>query len=172
MACSKWEEIGLLYCSCELDKQEVTQYEAHLKDCSECNSEFHQYQKEKSSLFTSEILGENTSREIDDEIIRVCTAKKQYTSIGTFPSIVKKSVFSASFFLLGFVVVGYFTFNIKNANIQKQRFASEAPAFNSPALAQKESTATKLDSIQDSAVYFSRTRGNLGTNGVYPVDLK
>ncbi len=171
MACSKWEEIGLLYCSRELEEQEAAQFKFHLENCSECKSEFDQYQKEKESFFTSDILGEITSKEIDKEILRVCNAKKQYTSIGIFPSLIKKSLFSVSFFLLGFVVVGYFVFNIDNANNQKNNFALEPSNTSSPVLAQ-ETTKVQKDSIKDSAIYYSKTRGNLGTKGVYPVDLK
>lgn len=172
MACSKWEEIGLLYCSRELSEQEAKLYEVHLENCSECSLEFDQYQNDKKTFFTPEILGEITSKEIDEEIIRVCTAKKQYTSIGIFPALVKKTIFSVSFFLLGFAVVGYFVFNIENAKNQKQILASDSSSIATPALAERESNLVSKDSIKDSAVYFSRTRGNLDTRGVFPVDLK
>jgi hypothetical protein len=172
MACSKWEEIGLLYCSRELDEQEAKLYDVHLANCSECKLEFDQYQYDQKSFFTPEILGEITSKEVDEEIIRVCTAKKQYTSIGIFPALIKKSIYSVSFFLLGFAVVGYFFYNIENANNQKKNFALDRSSINTTALAEKESTASFKDSIKDSAVYFSRTRGNLETRGVFPVDLK
>jgi hypothetical protein len=173
MACSKWEEIGLLYCSRELDEQEAKLYDVHLANCSECNLEFTQYQNDKKSFFTPEILGEITSKEVDEEIIRVCTAKKQYTSIGIFPALIKKSIYSVSFFLLGFTVVGYFVYNVENANNQKKNLALDNPSsITTPVLAEQESTSSFKDSIKDSAVYFSRTRGNLETRGVFPVDLK
>lgn len=172
MACSKWEEIGLLYCSRELDEQEAKQYDVHLANCSECNLELVQYQSDQKSFFTPEILGEITSKEVDEEIIRVCTAKKQYTSIGIFPALIKKSIFSVSFLLLGFAVVGYFFYNIENANNQKKNLALDPPSSPTTVLAEQESTLSFKDSIKDSAVYFSRTRGNLETRGVFPVDLK
>jgi hypothetical protein len=176
MACDKWEEIGLLYCSNELDQQDAKLYDTHLNACTECKSEFDEYQKERS-FFTSEFLGETPSKKVDDEIFRVCTAKKQFTSIGIFPSLLKKSSFSVSFFLLGFIVVGYFVFNMENANRQKHNLALDPLKHDSLVLAQQENTSStsktiSKDSIKDSAVYFSRTRGNLNTNGVYPVDLK
>ena len=172
MECSKWEEIGLLYCSRELNEQDAKQYEVHLENCSECSLELDQYQNDKKTFFTPEILGEITSKEIDEEIIRVCTAKKQYTSIGVFPALVKKSIFSVSFFLLGFAVVGYFVFNIENAKNQTNISASDPSSIITPVLAERESDLAIKDSIKDSAVYFSRTRGNLDAKGVFPVDLK
>lgn len=172
MACSKWEEIGLLYCSRELDEQEAKLYDVHLANCSECKLEFDQYQNDKLTFFTPEILGEITSKEVDEEIIRVCTAKKQYTSIGIFPALFKKSVYSVSFFLLGFAVVGYFFYNIENANNQKKNLALDPSSVSTTVLAEQKSTTSFKDSIKDSAVYFSRARGNLEARGVFPVDLK
>jgi hypothetical protein len=177
MACDKWEEIGLLYCSSELDQQDAKSFETHLYSCTECKTEFDEYQKERTTFFTSEILGETTSRKIDDEILRVCTAQKQFTSIGIFPSLVKKSILSVSFLIMGFVVAGYFVFNIENANRQKHGFAMDPTKHDSLAFVQKGNASTEAsisskDSSKDSAVYFSRTRGNLNTNGVFPVDLK
>jgi len=174
MACNKWEEIGLLYCSRELNTEDDKLFEHHLEECSECKCEYEQYTNEKKTVFTLSILGETPPKHIDDEIVRVCsTAKKQYTGVGFFSGFVKKTVYSMSFFLLGFVVVGYFIFNAQNANVKSTQYSMQ-PLNNASAqvLAKQESATLEKDSIKDSAVYFSRNRGNLQTNGVYPVDLK
>jgi len=172
MACNKWEETGLLYCSSELSEQDVKLYEAHLGECPECKDEFTQYKTERSLYFTSAILEECPSEKVDNEIKRVCAAKKQYTGIGFFPGFLKKSIFSVSFFILGFAVVGYFIFNIQNANNQNVAVKQSKPAVEVKTLAQKDSAASLKDSLKDSAVYFSKNRGNLQVNGVFPVDLK
>jgi len=173
MACNKWEETGLLYCSYELSEQDAKKYEAHLTECPECNAVYAQYTGDKKSFFTCDILGEYPSKLVDEEIIRVCTAKKQYTSVGFFSGVVRKTVYSVSFFILGFAVVGYFMMNVEDAKNQKSQYTlqpSSIPA--SQVLAQQDSNAAVKDSVKDSAVYFSRNRGNLQANGVYPVDLK
>lgn len=173
MACSKWEELGLLYCSRELNEQDTKLFEEHMTECVECRTENDDYQREKSLFYTTEILGEEPSAKVDAEIKRVCTAKKQYTNVHLFSTVMKKSGVSISLFLLGFLVIGYFAFNIENARNQKQNMAnSNPPAISAP----KESTsvASTSDSMannaKDSASYYSR--GNLDTKGVYPVDLK
>ncbi|NLD94279.1 MAG: hypothetical protein GX639_16605 [Fibrobacter sp.] len=171
MACNKWEETGLLYCSSELSEQDATLYEEHLGQCAECKSEFDLYLSEKSSFFTTDILSETPSEKVDTELKRLFTAKKQYTSTGVFSGFVRKTVYSVSFFLLGLAVVGYFTFNIQTA--KNQDFAQKAqPVSEVKTLAQIDSASAMKDSLIDSAVYFSKNRGNLETNGVYPVDLK
>jgi len=171
MACNKWEEAGLLYCSSELSEQDTKLYEEHLGQCAECKGEFDTYTSEKSLFFTTDILSETPSEKVDNTLKRLFAAKKQYTSMGIFSGFVKKTVYSLSFFLLGLVVVGYFVFNIQTAN--KQGIAQKAqPVSEIKTLAQKDSASALKDSLKDSAVYFSKNRGNLETNGVYPVDLK
>jgi len=177
MACSKWEETGLLYSSNELDELEKKAYEEHLAGCEECRSEYESYRKEQTSFFTPEILGETPSEKVDAEIKRVCsTPKKQFTSIGFFP-VFKKTVFSVTFFVVGFIVVGYFSLNIENSRgIQKvvvEEKPDSSPSRSPEIVAEKKNPdSLQHDSLNDSDVYFSKTRGNLQIKGVYPVDLK
>jgi len=171
MACNKWEEAGLLYCSSELSEQDTKSYEEHLGQCSECKGEFDAYMFEKSSFFTTDILSETTSEKVDTELKRLFAVKKQYTSTGIFSGFFKKTVYSMSFFLIGLAVVGYFVFNIQTANNQSVA-QKEQPVSDITTLAQKDSVSALKDSLNDSAVFFSKNRGNLETNGVYPVDLK
>ena len=180
MACSKWEETGLLYSSSELNELEAKQYEEHLDFCPACKQEYETYQRERNLLFTEEVLGEAPSRKTDEEILRVCSsASKQYTHTGFLPLFLKRTVFSVTFFVVGFVVVGYFAMNMENHSGHK-KLASEEVIDHSPldhsvagatALPQ-EADSVRVDSISDTNLYYSKTRGNLDMKGVFPVDLK
>lgn len=179
MGCIKWEESGLLYSSSELDETEAKNFEEHLGSCEECRDEYQTYQKEKQIFFTSDILCETTSKKIDDEILRVCASgKKMYTNTGFFTPFLKKTLFSVTFFIMGFVVVSYFTINMENADRKKQSLAQHrsidesAPMASSSQANVKDHDSITKDSIKDSNLYYSKTRGNLGTNGVFPVGLK
>ncbi|NLG17768.1 MAG: hypothetical protein GX556_10595 [Fibrobacter sp.] len=179
MGCSKWEDLGLLYSSNELDEQEAKSFKDHMGNCEECRCEYETYRKEQSSFFTPEILGEMPSEKIDAEIKRVCSnPKKQYTSIGLLP-VFKKTFFSVSFFVLGFIVVGYFTLNIENADKNRQSIVLEkTPDSSSPGSVEtmaeglNVADSLKFDTLNDSNLYYSKNRGNLQIKGVYPVDLK
>jgi hypothetical protein len=175
MACSKWEEVGLLYCSRELDQKESDDFGAHMEACPECKSELELYENEQKSFYTLDILSESPSKEVDAEILRVCTAKKQYTNGTFFSGFVKKVTYSVGLFLVCFLVVGYFTLNVQNANRHKGASTAMHPE------SQKNTNSTVVsnenDSIlraqqKDSAVIYSKNRGNLETKGVIPVDLK
>jgi predicted anti-sigma-YlaC factor YlaD len=180
MGCTKWEESGLLYCSSELDEAETKNFEEHLGTCEECRDEYETYQKEKQMFFTADILSETPSKKVDDEILRVCASgQKVYTNTGFFTPFLKKTLFSVTFFIMGFVVVSYFTINMENADRKKQSLALERTALDSSTMASSTQVtsgavndSSKKDSANDSNLYYSKTRGNLGTNGVFPVDLK
>lgn len=183
MGCNKWEEVGLLFSSGELEEPRAKEYEAHLRECEECKIELETYQKEKNDLFTIDMLGEEPSRKVSDEILRVCSsARKQVTHVGFFPLFFKKTLYSVTFFVMGFVVVGYFAINMENAERKKHAVSLEgkiadSSTFVQPATANVNSIAQKTDSAKsdslvDSALYYSKTRGNLNTKGVYTVDLK
>jgi len=175
MACSKWEEIGLLYCSNELDAKDAGEFEEHLKSCDECRQEKEAYIHEREMFFTADILGEVPSTAIDDEIRRVCKdGKKRYTSVGFFPMIFKKGVFSATFFALGFVVVSYFVYNAQKtgsagsavSGIEVKKTDSLLP--ESPEKVAAAARSTPSDSNSDSVI-FPKTQGTLDMKGVVPV---
>jgi hypothetical protein len=177
MECSKWEEIGLLYCSNELNRQEAREFEEHLKACSECSQEHKIYLHEKATLYTVDILGETPSAAVSDEILRVCKdGRRKYTTLGFFPSLFKKGVFSATFFAIGFIVVSYFIFTMQRSGTGSNDLSAHAITGKSDSIISPTAkVASSLgkdslrDSSNDSAVHFSRSRGTLEVKGVVPV---
>ena len=181
--CSKWEETGLLYSSGELGELETREYEAHLKMCEECSEELNTYKFEKTSFFTPEILGESPSQAVDKELIRVCSsAKKQFAKVSVFPIFMKKAAVSMLLLVIGFATVGYIKLNSEQARAMQAQLleregvsGSTAEQQNSqtPSVALSENDSMLYDSLsRDSNTNFSKTRGNLNTQGVVPVDLK
>jgi hypothetical protein len=173
MACSEWEVTGLLYSSKELDVDQQRLFEEHMAVCSECKEQMELYQKERTLFFNLTNLQEIPSKKVDEEILRVCSnSTKQFTSLGILPSILKKTAFSITFFIVGFAVVGYFAMNIQNST--KNPMVIEKNELTQPLQAVKTSDQDSLinDSANDSGLYFSKTRGSLDSKGVFPVDLK
>ncbi|NLL13402.1 MAG: hypothetical protein GX267_08360 [Fibrobacter sp.] len=173
MACSEWEVTGLLYSSKELDVNQTRLYEEHLGVCSECKEQMELYQKERTHFYNLTNLQELPSKKVDEEILRVCSnPTKQFTSLGVLPSFLKKTVFSVTFFIVGFVVVGYFAMNLQNS--ANNAVVIEKNELSQPLQAVKASDQDSLinDSVNDTGLYFSKTRGSLGSKGVFPVDLK
>ncbi len=173
MACSEWEVTGLLYSSKELDVDQAKQFEEHLGICPECKNEYELYQKEREQFFNLQNLQELPSKKVDEEILRVCSSsRKHVTSFGLFPSFLKKTAFSVTFFVVGFVVVGYFAMNLDNNS--KQNIVVEKNDVSQSLQAAKEESKDSLinDSTNDTNLYFSKTRGSLESKGVFPVDLK
>jgi hypothetical protein len=184
MACNDWEESALLYSSGELDEGTKVQFESHIAQCESCKEFLKQYQKDQESLFSIQMLGETPSERIDREITRVCeNGKKQYTNVGFFSVFAKKTVISASFFLIGFFVVGYLMLNLqqskvaKNNTLQNETQLSPSPVSkidvaeiskNTPDSTMKDSA---ISDPADSNRFFSKNRGNLEATGVVPVDL-
>ncbi len=183
MACSKFEESGLLYCSDELDEHEIRQYQHHLEQCQECRQEVQAYKQEQSSFYTPEILGETPSEAVNREILRVCaSAKKQHTS-SFMPFFLKKTtVMSLLFFAVGFATVGYVMFNVDRAESIRARLTTpQSSPLPSPQVASESSSSSvalsqtdssQFDSLRDSTSAFSQNRGNLNSEGVITVDLK
>ena len=179
MACSKWEEAGLLYTSNELDELETKSFEAHLNLCGECKKEYNSYQKERSTYFTAEFLGESPSQKTDAEILRVCSsARPKHFTSSFFPLFLKKTAYSVTFFVLGFIVVGYFTMVIENPGRNNKKIALEKrlDSLSQPSSMiadgiDQNNDSLQFDSLNDTNNYFSKSRGNLEVNGVYPVDL-
>ncbi|HLV30858.1 MAG TPA: zf-HC2 domain-containing protein, partial [Chitinispirillaceae bacterium] len=109
MACSNLEETVLLYSSGELSEKEEKSFEEHMSMCDECRKEFDSYRTEQEKFFTYDVLGEAPSKDVDKEILRVCSdARKKVTGLGIMPVFLKKTIYSLTFFVVGFVVVGYF----------------------------------------------------------------
>jgi hypothetical protein len=177
MACSKLEDTALLYSSRELNEADAKSFEQHLETCDECRHEMDLYRKEQKHYYSPEIFSESPSEATNREILRVCSdARKQITNTGFIPLFFKKTVFSMTFFVVGFIVVGYFAMNIENSKQQNQDMALQNTSIDSTTLseADKEKVVSQrnVDSINDTNLYYSKTRGNLDVNGVFPVDLK
>lgn len=174
MACSEWEDTGLLYSSKELDVGKVKQFEEHLSICNECKVEVELYQKEKVQFFNLQNLQELPSQEVDKEILRVCSnSRKHVTSIWLLPSFLKKTAFSVTFFIVGFMVVGYFAMNYESSSKQKIIVENESESkLLQASVAEENKDSLLSDSANDSNIYFSQSRGSLEAKGVVPVDLK
>ncbi|MDG5815119.1 hypothetical protein QA601_08520 [Chitinispirillales bacterium ANBcel5] len=185
MVCSKWECSGLLYSSGELNEQETKEYEAHLEGCQECRDELATYRKEQKMFYTLDTLGESPSQAVSEEILRVCSsAKKQYTNVGFFPVFMKKAAVSMLLLMIGFATVGYIKLNHDQAQAMRAQLVGDEETKDSNAVTQSAESATSVvfsendsgalfDSLnKDTNVNFSRTRGDLNTQGVVPVDLK
>jgi hypothetical protein len=183
MACTKWEELGLLYTSDELAPQVREQYVRHLEACEECRNELALYQSERDRLYASAILEEQTSTVLDQEIIRVCSGNpKAITSIGLFAALARKPVAVALLFLATGLVTGtYVAYHADNAN----RVAQQPAATDTTVAGMQDSVTPDqsqlvsetpsgdsliADSVNDSSP-FPRSRQN-DTEGVVPVDLR
>lgn len=182
MACNDWEELALLYSSDELEESKRVQFESHIAQCESCKEFLEQYQKERKSLFSIQMLGVSTSEAVDKEIKRVCeNGKKQYTNAGFFSVFAKRTIISTSFFLIGFVVIGYFMLNINQAKVagnnDNQSIVPAAASLNSSTNVAEilQSTQDSDDSVsgttKDTNRSFAKNRGNLEGSGVIPVDL-
>lgn len=181
MACNDWEELALLYSSDELEESKRVQFESHIAQCEGCKEFLEQYQKERKSLFSIQMLGVTTSETVDKEIKRVCeNGKKQYTNAGFFSVFAKRTIISTSFFLIGFVVIGYFMMNINQAkvagNTDNKTIVPTASLNSSTNVAEiLQSTQDSADSesgiTKDTNRSFAKNRGNLEASGVIPVDL-
>jgi anti-sigma factor RsiW len=99
MACTKWEEAGLLYTSGELTGAERSSYEQHLVACAECSQELRIYQAERRELFSVAMLEEQPSAAVDAEIVRVC-GRRRYSGVSFLLAWAARPVFAALFFLV------------------------------------------------------------------------
>jgi hypothetical protein len=180
MECSKWEEYGLLFVSEELDSGERQSFEKHLAECSVCAGEEKAYRLEKDRFFTQEILCATPSAACDAEILRVCSdGRRKVTGFASMPLFIRRGVVSFMLFAIGFIGVGYITLKTSVG----KRDAAEPVAASEASPASDQIAGTSLtpgnnvadsssDSSSENGVNFSKTRGNLDLNGVYPVDLQ
>jgi len=180
MECNKWEEYGLLFVSGELEDRERQSFEQHLQECSFCTQERKTYQVEKERFYTEEILGDTPSAACDAEIMRVCSdGRRKVAGVGVMSLFVRKSVVSIMLFALGFVGVGYITLktgagnrNTGTPTVARETSVASEPVAKADNLTGTAATDSSSDSSSDKGVNFSKTRGNLDLNGVYPVDLQ
>lgn len=179
MACSMWEEVGLLYSSDELSEPEKKTFIEHMQKCSECSSEYEWYLRGKKEFFNDDILCETPSASCDAEILRVCSdGRKKYTGISSLPAFFRKSVVSVTLFLVTFTIAGYLAFQMDSSRELDVASEETTPAVDSMKnniLAEKNPAATDdslSDSIDGNNVNYSKNRGNLNVNGVVPVELQ
>ncbi|MBD3241428.1 MAG: hypothetical protein GF331_12640 [Chitinivibrionales bacterium] len=186
MACSKWEQSGLLYVSGELSDTEAREYEQHMDSCQECRSETDTYKSERGRLYSVEMLGASPSPKVDNEILRVCSVPaRPVSSIGLFGALVTRPVAAALLFLLIGVGTGtYVAYHADNAqriaeqnkSSQQQLLATDTSR-SMPAETVASSNApagTSDSSLSDSAgdsTPFPRSP-NARSKGVMPVDLE
>ncbi|MFP4163455.1 MAG: hypothetical protein ACLFQB_06020 [Chitinispirillaceae bacterium] len=181
MACNKFEESGLLYCSNELDEHDIRRYEEHLEECEECRLEVEAYKRESTSFYAAEVLGEAPSKAVDREILRVCASAKKQHTFGLLPLFLKKTtVMSLLFFAVGFAAMGYIVFNMERAEDLKASIstsdsnttiAAEMKS-DSPSVAMTENDSAHFDSLGDTSEGFADSRGDINADGVITVDLQ
>jgi hypothetical protein len=181
--CNKFEEIGLLYVSGELNPTEAREYEAHAAECEECRRETETYRRERAELYTADILSERPGPAVDAEILRVCSTVRRAPVTLTPMLFLKKYVPVPVFLMLVMVAVGgYFRYHSMNADSLVAKYGGEAtpqqmsPNANDnlqtlPARVNDEelAMADSNKSIQDTNVPFSKTMGNLNLEGVITV---
>lgn len=176
MSCNVWEEKGLLYSSGELIDDEVTEFEEHLKVCTECLKEWELYLKSKK-FFSVELLGEMPSEACDREIFRVCSDGRKKVVYLQFPLIsliLKRTFVSVAVFLFGFITISLISLQIDTIKQQRKIITSYK---NSVKIAEKQdSSKAKNDSIAETPaennLQYGNKTGNINKAGVYPVDLK
>jgi hypothetical protein len=157
MECNKWDESGLLYLSKELDEGLQNEFSSHLSKCSFCSDELSQYSLEKRSFFSSEILGVQTTPELDTKILNRCRAAVP-TTVGLAGTLwLKRIVFSALVFAFGAGAGGYFTFAYYHAKSD----AAIAAANAKKAIAPVAATTFTASSVQASSpLSFDTTKPN------------
>jgi hypothetical protein len=174
MECCKWEELGLLFSSGELDRIHASDFEEHLKECDECRKELYYYRAEKKRFFTADMLGVSPSPEVDAKILHVCSdVRKKGVPFTLMPAFLRKAVMPVSLFALAFVSAGYIILNMDNASQMKSAAVKVQPA---QSVIQSAAVQPYFDSTADSTKglkdNFAKSRGNLEGQGVIPVDLK
>jgi hypothetical protein len=127
MECTKFEELGLLYVSGELDDSDARQYEAHLEECPGCKRETEAYKADRASLFGPDMLGEPPPEAVNREIIRVCTASKKRLTMALVPMFIKKYAPVPVFLMLLMVAVGgYIKHHAMTAESMRAKLSTEA----------------------------------------------
>ena len=179
MECCKWEELGLLYSSSELEQKNAVDFEEHLKECEECRKELYYYRAEKKQFFSVAMLSVAPSPEVDAKILRICSdVRKKGVPFTLMPAFLRKAVVPVALFALAFISAGYIMMNMNFANQMKSAaIKGSTPAAIQAPSAQPVIQSASIDSTADSAKKtlkenYAKSRGNLEGQGVIPVDLK
>jgi anti-sigma factor RsiW len=180
MACTEWENTGLLYTSGELSNDKRISFEQHIAQCDECREEARLYEQERARLYQPAILGELPSAAVDAEIMRVCgNARKPLTGFALVTSFISRPVAAVLFLAIGIGTGTYVAYHVDNA----RTMAASMPAVSAPeslSVALSDSAARReqaaLAARDDSLVTDSMADTPLtnfpGNNaGVVPVDL-
>lgn len=179
MACAKWEEVGLLYTSGELDARERHDFLAHLEGCTECRAEYEQYTGERKKVFALEVLGEEPSAKVNAEIVRICSAPRT-VAVGfkIFGLALTRPVMAALFLALGLTGGTYIAYNVDNASnvaakasVQPEVPTAQpaSPAPTTVAATSGTTDSTTLDSTERARPFPQSSNGG---SGVVPVDLQ
>jgi hypothetical protein len=187
MECNKWQEVGLLCVSKEMDAEGNIEFKRHVEQCPSCKAEADQYDYEKKNFFLDSALCESPSEAIDNKIIAACSrAPEISTSLGIFSGLwVKKALVSTVFLIFGMSAGVYFTvnyFNTGNSNAVASSSVKKPEAIQSSIVQDRISIAkvsdssrlNKKDSLKRSApeplVNQQQRRGS--QEGIITVDLK
>jgi len=182
MECCKWEELGLLYSSGELERKNAVDFEEHLKECEECRKELYYYRSEKKRFFTVDTLGVAPSPGVDAKILRRCSdVRNKGVPFTLMPAFLRKAAIPVALFALAFISVGYIVLNMEYADQMKSAAIkgstpTAVQAHSAQSVIQSAAVQPALDSTADSAKAlkenYAKSRGNLEGQGVIPVDLK
>jgi anti-sigma factor RsiW len=181
MQCNNWIQNGLLYTAGELNEAEQTAFTTHLGSCEACQKEMRLYTDERSRFFTSEILLDTPTPNVDLKIREACMKIPRpaaYTTLMTFA--LRKVALPAVFLFIGLGVPLYVAFNINNAHqnaiAQSKKAILNQAASNQIVQSGVQTPAT--DSLNnDSASQAKKPEvlkpmGDMSRQGVIPVDLQ
>ena len=181
MECRRWEETGLLYSVQELNSNDCSDYEEHLKECGDCRSELYRYRQEHGRFFTLDNLGAAPSQKVDAEILRVCSDCRRNVVVkapALFQGFFRKAFVPVALFVVGFISVGYIMVNVQDAGQAKSAFVKNSGTSTTvaqaalPAASNPVANDSLNDSLKGDKVNYAKTRGNLSGQGAIPVDLK
>lgn len=176
MECAKFEELGLLYVSGELNENEAREYEAHLETCEYCKRETAQYKEESASLFTADNLCAEPSPNVDAEIKRVCADPRAMRKPAFMPMMFIKKYAPVPVFLMLVAVAigGYIRHHTTTAEDLRVKYsapaedgavdiADAAASVDYSGAATSDSADIDVDAdASDSAVLQSRPLGKVG----------
>jgi len=179
----------LMYDSNELDAAQ-REHVQKLIEQDESVAELHsQYQQEKKSLFTSDILQEQPSAAINKKIVDACAngAVAQPTST-FFPVWLRRTLATSFLLIFGIAASGYLVYNLALYNFQDEGAPTAAAeqqntvdqAGVAPRVVDAESSTPAAETLfvaKDSAqtgpaLPYSHTRGSIDNAPVIPVNQR
>jgi len=180
MECNSWEESGLMYAANELKHNERTQFNQHLSVCTFCAQELEQYKIEKEKFFTTDILCVNTTSDLDNKVITLCTQSYTPVSTGLFSTLwMRRTVFTALIFALGLSAGGYFTYayyKTKSDVVLAQKKTMLVPVVAATSQQQQDSVLSKSPVKTPPAFQQNRHivshENSVPAQGIVTVDLK